>query len=96
MISIPLEFALGDNLVDHAVIDLDEAIAVEGRAESLFEQREDPRDGGVNLVAVDLHQGQPLGLPLDDGVEQIEDDRLEVSLSHWGSMPWPWSAARRD
>src|ERR1700722_11069825 len=69
-----LELALGDNFVDHAMINLDEEITVKGRAELLFEQREDPRDSGVNLVAVHLHQRQPLGLPLNDGIEQIKDD----------------------
>ena len=73
-----LAFALGVNLVDHVVINGEECLADRSASPSA-----PASDGSIHgmVVWVDaraMHKRQPIGLPFDEGVEEIEDDRLEL------------------
>ncbi len=82
-----IAFALDHNFVGHRAINLDEAIAIEGRAEQALHVRENPRHRGAHLLAAQFHQGEAIRLPFDQRIEEIEDDGFETMFSHSESAP---------
>jgi len=81
----PVGLALGVNFVDGRGANLDKVILKEPVAEPLGEFWENERHRGADAASINFHQWQPLGLPFNEGIEEVEDDRFVGVFRHrWG------------